>query len=220
MKRLLLLLSAAALLASCSAELPRVAPAGPPTAERIRQSCLTPFPKGKWQFVHAIEAVMSGGKKVFVMGVVVMSSEERSFQCVIMTLEGLVVFDAAYRGQLTVDRAIAPFDSKAFAEGLAKDIQLIFFRPSGPLVDSGFLEKGASVCRYRYPGGGFVDVISNRDRCWEIRQYGLDDRLLRTVKMHPGQGAAGMPKRIELRAQGPRGYKLIMNLIEAVPIQE
>ncbi len=222
MRRLLPLLAVVALLTSCS-NLPRVGPAGRLAATRIRQTCLNHFPKGKWQFVHSIEDVMPDGKKVFVIGIAVISSADRSFHCVIMTLEGLVVFDATYRRRLTVNRAFAPFDSRAFAEGLVKDIRLIFLRPEGAAVESGFLKNGTSICRHREADGGFEDVLCRHGGHWEIRQYAQDDRLLRTVKITSGkdaEGNAGVPKKIELSAHGPQSYKLIMNLIEAVRIRD
>lgn len=221
MRRLLPLLAAVTLLASCS-NLPRVDPAGGLAAAQIRQTCLNHFPKGKWQFVHSIEAVMPDGKRVFVIGIAVISSTDRSFHCVIMTLEGLVLFDATYRQRLTVNRAIAPFDSRAFAEGLAKDIRLIFLRPDGIPVASGFLKNGTSICRHREADGRFEDVVCGHDGHWEIKQYTRDDRLLRTVTITSGKDTesnAGIPKKIELSAHGPNGYELIMNLIEAVRIK-
>jgi len=162
--------------------------------------------------VHSIETLVHGGRSAFVTGVVVVSSRERSLRCVIMTLEGLAVFEAEWDGQLKVNRAIAPFDSKLFAQGLIEDIRLLFLRPPGSPLESGILENGSSICRYRVPEEGIVDVVSQEEGRWEIRRYAADFKLLRTLRIAPDT--------VELTAHGPRGYKLNMNLLEAVRIEE
>ena len=65
------------------------------------------------------------------MGLTVLSSRLRSNRSVIMSLEGFVVFDGEVNQGLTVHRALPPFDSPGFAEGLMADIRLIFFQPEG-----------------------------------------------------------------------------------------
>ncbi|MEW6666880.1 MAG: hypothetical protein AB1512_16885 [Thermodesulfobacteriota bacterium] len=220
MKLLFPLLAAGFLLTACS-NLPTVQPAGD-FAATLQPLCRDPFPKGKWQFVHSIEAVMPGGRSAFVTGVVVLSSVDRTFRCVILTIEGLAVFDAEWDRRLTVNRAIAPFDSKPFAEGLAEDIRLLFLHPRGSPVESGLLQDGDSLCRYRDSNGGIVDVVSRGGGGWGIQRYTRDLHLVRTVNMVPG-GSAGqdeIPQKIELTARGPQAYKLIMNLVEAVRIEE
>ena len=220
MKWLFLFIAAGFVFSSCS-NLPKVRPAGD-LASKEHRSCPNPFPAGKWQFVHSIEAAMPGGRSVFVTGVVVISSAERSFRCAIMTLEGLAVFEAEWDRQLTVNRAIAPFDSKPFAQGMVEDIRLLFLQPPGSPLEWGFLENGNRICRYGESDGGVVDVASKGSGNWEIRRYARDFRLLRTVNMAPGKKTdhAGMPQKIELTAHGSEGYKLIMNLIEAVPLDK
>lgn len=220
MKWFLLLLAAGFLFSSCS-NLPKVHPARDFESAGTYQTCRDVFPQGKWQFVHSIEAVMPGGKSGFVTGVAMISSEDRSFRSVIMTIEGLAVFDAEWDRQLIVNRAIAPFDSKPFAEGLAEDIRLLFLHPLGAPIESGVLENGFSICRYRDSEGEIVDVVSKGNGNVEIRRYARDLRLLRTVKMEPGKNThTGIPQKIELTAHGSQGYKLIMNLVEAVPVRD
>jgi hypothetical protein len=207
---------------ACSS-LPQIIPAGDSTAAQLSDACHLPFPKGRWQFLHSLEANLPGGQKGFLMGLTVISSSDRSIRSVMMTLEGLVVFDAQFNGQLTVKRAIPPFDSSDFASGLIQDIRLIFFEPPGPLIESGSLNNGSSVCRHGDPNGGVVDIITRTDGNWEIRRYRHDDRLVRTVKgTQDGKGGsthpAGIPSRIELRAYGSTKYTLIMNLVEALSL--
>jgi len=222
MKHILLLLSALGLFLSCSS-LPQVYPANDSADLQTGRACRGPFPDGDWQLLHSIEATLPGGKKGFLMGLTVISSSIRTARCVIMTLEGFVVFDALYDKQITVKRAIAPFDSQGFAEGLIRDIQLIFFAPEGPLSETGNVKDGASICRYQNPDGRIVDLVIHGDRTWQIRQYNRQFRLKRTVSAffspkNPGENQYTIPHRLELTAYGDAGYKLIMDLVEAVPL--
>jgi hypothetical protein len=189
----------------------------------LPQTCQRLFPNGKWQFVHSIEAVMPGGQKGLVMGVTVISSRDKTARSVLMTIEGLVVFDASHDQELVVNRSVAPFDQEGFAAGLISDIQLIFFMPQGPLVETGNDPNGASVCRYQNPDGRIVDLVIHGDRSWQIRQYSQQLRLTRTVtaffsQENSAEEQAAMPDRLELTAHGVAGYNLIMDLVEAVPL--
>ncbi len=222
MKSLCLLLCIGCILISCSA-LPSLQPADRAARVELPQTCHQLFPNGKWQFVHSIEAVMPGGQRGLVMGATVISSRDKSAHCVLMTIEGLVVFDARYDQQLVINRAVAPFDHEGFAAGLISDIQLTFFMPQGPLVETGNDPNGASVCRYQNPDGRIVDLVIHRDRSWQIRQYSRQLRLIRTVtaffsKENPAEEQAAIPDRLELTAHGVASYNLIMDLVEAVPL--
>jgi hypothetical protein len=189
----------------------------------LPQTCQRLFPIGKWQFVHSIEAVMPGGQKGLVMGVTVISSVDKTAHCVLMTIEGLVVFDARYDQELVINRAVAPFDQEGFAAGLISDIQLIFFIPQGSLVETGNDPNEASVCRYQNPDGRIVDLVIDADHTRHIRQYTAQRRLRRTVdafftKQESDGGGPDFPDRLELRAHGVAGYTLVMDLVEAVPL--
>jgi len=125
---------------------------------------------------------------------------------------------------MAVKRAIAPFDSDVFANGLIEDINLIFFKPPGSQMASGFLKSGETVCRYQKPDGRLVDIISRGEHNWEIRQYHLDYRLARTVRMSAKNpdltDRKGISDKIELNAPGSPGYALVMDLVEAIPLEK
>jgi len=224
MKPIFLLLSLLGLVLSCSG-LPPVIPDGDSTDPQPVLECRGPFPDGDWQLLHSIEATLPGGHKGFLMGLSVISSSARTVRSVIMTLEGFVVFDVQYDKKISVQRAIAPFDSEVFASGLIEDINLIFFKPTGVLMTSGQLKSGAAVCRYQKPDGRLVDVIHRGQNNWEIRQYRADYRLARTVKMMSARDPdlsdrKGIAEKIELDAHGSPGYALVMELVEAVPLDK
>ena len=207
---------------ACSA-LPGVHPVDIAVGTQLSRKCDNLFPNGKWQFVHSIETTLPAGQKGLVMGVTVISSRDKTVQCAIMTIEGIVVFDARYDQRLVIQRALPPFDSEGFAEGLIRDIQLIFFMPEGLLVETGNDKDGASICRYQKPDGRIVDLVIHGDSSWQIRQYSRQLRLIRTVtaffnKKNSAEEQAAIPVRLELTAHGVAGYNLIMDLVEAVPL--
>jgi hypothetical protein len=189
----------------------------------LPQTCHRLFPSGKWQFVHSIETVMPGGHRGLVMGVTVISSRDKSARCVLMTIEGLVVFDAQFDQRLVINRAVAPFDNEDFAAGLIRDIKLIFFIPQGSLVETGKDPDESSVCRYQNRDGRIVDLVIDADHTRHIRQYTAQQRLSRTVdaiftkKESDGDGP-DFPDRLELKAHDGGGYTLIMDLVEAIPL--
>jgi len=222
MKHILLLLSVLGFILSCSS-LPQVYPAGGSADPQPARTCRGPFPDGDWQFLHSIEATLPGGKKGFLMGLTVISSSNRSVRCVLMTLEGFVVFDALYDGKITVKRAVTPFDAEAFANGLMEDINLIFFKPTESVITSGFLINGSAVCRYQKSDGRMVDIIDQGKHTWEIKQYLPDYRLVRTVKIMStaepdSAGRKEISDSILLIAHGSSGYSLAMDLVEAIPL--
>ena len=204
---------------SCAAP-PQISPikqSGPSTGT---QSCNAPFPRNKWDFVHSIEATMPGGKKAVFIGVTALSPKAGTIHCVIMTLEGLVLFDAQYNHKMVINRGIPPFDSVDFARGLLNDIKLIFFPPEGQLVQSGTAENGSWICRYKTNSGRTVDVIRRHNNLWEIRQYNDNSDLSRSVRAYPDSKRAvkkqeNIPGRLVLTAYGSHGYSLILELIEA-----
>jgi hypothetical protein len=210
-------LIAVLLFLSC-ARLPAIVPvAGADPCEPI-EGCRRIFPTGNWQLLHSIEADLPGGRRSVMMGLTVLSSRRRSNRSVIMSLEGFVVFDGEVNQGLKVHRALPPFDSPGFAEGLMKDIRLIFFQPEGP-AECGKLTDGSTVCRYKNPDGGVVDIVLRSTGTCESRRYDREQHLIRIVRV-PADARIGdgMPQSIELTARGKQSYKLIMTLLEAVPL--
>ncbi|MFZ0614354.1 MAG: hypothetical protein WAM73_19075 [Desulfobacterales bacterium] len=213
----LLVLTGMLLFFSC-ARLPAIVPSAEPAAATA--ACAHVFPAGKWQLLHLIEADLPGGRRGVMTGLTILSSRLRSHRSVIMSVEGLVVFDAEVDRKLTIHRALPPFDAPGFAEGLMEDIRLIFFAPAGPPAECGTLGDGSAVCRYHDSGGGRVDIVSRAAGACEVRRYDRKQRLVRIVKIPVGLPDEGwMPKTLELTARGQQRYKLVMTLLEAVPLE-
>ncbi len=220
MKQIILLLSMLYLTTACSS-LPKVYPPKNVSQPMLQQKCGQLFPEGNWQFFHSIEATMSGGQKGVLLGVTIISSKDRIVQSVLMTIEGMVLLDARYDRQLVINRSVWPFDSEDFAGGLIQDLQLIFFRPPGPLIESGILENGAATCRYQNPDKQVVDIVKHSDQRWELRLYHRGHKKIRTVDMFFNRneinpGGFHVPNRLKLTSHGYLDYTLDMDLIEAV----
>ena len=208
----LLLLLGIFLLTAC-AGLPRMKAIGNAEVSKTVSFCNDAFPQGKWQLAHAIRATLPNGGKAQLLGVTEISSDPEQIHAVMMTIEGLVLFDGLEDGRLTMKRGVAPFDSRAFAKGLMEDIRLIFIKPAGnPIV--GLTEDGFPVCRYRVSDKAMVDVMVGSHGRLEILKY-ENERLIRRVTRESNP----LPEKITLTAYGPARYGLNLRLISAEQIK-
>lgn len=209
------------LMGSCS---PGVGPQAlrPSPVSESMPDCSSPFPRGRWQFVHAIQGNLPHGMKTSAIGVTEISSRTRAAHCILMTAEGFVLFDGVLDEEITINRAVRPFDSPAFAQGLMDDIKSVFFPPQGQLTQTGTLKNSAQVCRYKQQDGTVVDVIMPLNGGWEIRHY-RQNRLIRSVHAYPEKGSPGETRepispRITLTAHRPTPYTLNFRCIRAEPM--
>ena len=89
--------------------------------------CYAIFPGEPWESVHGIEATIRGGGSSSLLGVTKGEPSERRLQSLLLTPEGFILFDAELSEDgLAVRKAVAPFDSPAFARGLMEDVSLLF----------------------------------------------------------------------------------------------
>jgi hypothetical protein len=186
-------------------------------------ACGAIFPHGKWQFVHAIEIFPPVGSEQTVLGIVQLSSEQRTFHCVLMTIEGLVLFEADFDGAVTIQRALPPLDKPGMAEGIVQGISLLFFAPERPCTTAGLSKDAVWICRYPYADRGQEDVVLQADGLWQIRCYNQSHRLMRTIAPMANENlhADGLPpSHVVLKAYGMGGYELRMSLIEANTLEK
>ena len=219
MKRIALLLILTAFIVSC-ARLPVIVPDKEGIGEGANSSCQLLFPQGRWQVTHAIDAIVLGEEKKGLLGASVISSKDRTIQCALMTVEGFVLFSGRYDRELTVERAIPPFDRPGFAEGLIKDLMLLFFIPEAPMTQSG-LTDGAQVCRFMSEKDGTIDVFIDKDQAGWIHKYSPQHKLERTVNAWGRRDISdsiSFAEHMTLKRHGWVGYQLYLRLIEAVPL--
>ncbi len=185
---------------------------------QLRQRCAGNFVEGNWQFVHSIAFKMAGGGGATVIGVTVLDGTK--LKCALMGVEGFVFFEAVLDQELTVSRALPPFDNPEFARGLMRDVQSIFLPPSAQSPLTGMLVDGEPVCRYSGEDGQTIDIIFAEDSSSRMNIYGPD--LSRTRSIQTGSrfplDAEMIPETLEFTASGLRGYTLTMTLISAEKI--
>jgi hypothetical protein len=182
--------------------------------------CVDVLPQGngeKWQFVHSIDFTMKDGSGTTVVGVTTLN--EKDIECALVTVEGLTIFEAAFRHDKSFEirRAIPPFDKPEFAKGLINDIRAIFQPPPGTKMQTGQLAGAASVCRYEEVGGGVVDVLIDNYGCLQIKSYNPGLVLERSITGQSCReiGSSLIPDYILLKTFGRTGYTLKMTLISA-----
>jgi hypothetical protein len=193
-----------------------------PLPEIIRSCEVTPalpqspvaFPSGRWQFVHSISFHPAQGGDGTAIGVLVLDNQE--IHCVLMTVEGLTLFEARSMedGPIEIIRAVPPFDNQEFAVGLMGDVRTIFQKPQG-LVESGGLADGSPVFRYS-AAGRETDILPQEDGCWTMHTYSEQVRVgtirTRSCRMID---SVSIPEDIDLVSNGPVGYALHLHLISA-----
>ena len=210
---------------SC-AGLPAIQPLEKENPTETCSRCDGMYATGQWQLVHAIKAQLPDDSQYTMMGVSQIVSIDRSIHCVLLTLEGTVMFEARYDGAIEVLRALPPFDSGAFAQGIFNDIMLVLLAPVDEPLIVGYLggrdgEKEL-ICRRQASDGTVQDNMYTSASAWEIRRYNADHRLVRRVRSGIGQtdfvGKTPVPPIIELKAYGLFGYELELTLVDAQPL--
>jgi hypothetical protein len=206
------------LLAGGCAGLPPIQPLDQAMKPVVWEECRRPFLPAKYRLVHSLEALLPDGGTATAIGVLIADPQNGSFRSVLMTIEGWVLFDVESGATPRVHRAVAPFDSPAFARRMAEDIGLAFFPPGGEPALWGQAEKGFRGCRFERPGGGFVDVLKNEGGAREIRLYGTGQEPLKRVKI-PILERPGLADELEIRGEDWPTYALRLRLIEAEEIE-
>jgi len=224
MNRLLTALFLLLVLTTGCARLPEILPVSVPDAGGTADPFLGVYPSGRWQLYHTIDARVPGGGTRHLTGVSVISSETGRIQCALMTLEGLVLFSGGYmEGDLTVDRAVSPFDRSGFAQGLMADLRLLFFRSGTRAIETGILADGSRVKRYQSDDGDTTDLIVREDGTWTIHRYtgtklecAIEARDVRASETTDGETFA---QTLTLNRPGLLGYTLEMHLVEALRLE-
>ncbi|MBC2712345.1 MAG: hypothetical protein HGJ94_15570 [Desulfosarcina sp.] len=198
--------------------MPQIQPADADRQSRIEACCQSHFLQGRWQLVHTINARLHGGRQATLTGVIVLSTADASIHCVLMTLEGFVLFEAVDHGRVSVRRAFGPFGNDNFAKGVMDDIRFLFFEPEDGIVAAGKFEDNTDGCRYQAPQNRTVDLVELADGGWRMRQYDQFGYPLRTMTADAANHS-GVSPRLILEAGGRNAYRLSMTLVEAIQLQ-
>ncbi len=177
--------------------------------------CYAIFPAGPWESVHKIEATFGGGSSSLI-GVTKGEPSERRLQSVLLTPEGFVLFDAERKiTGISVRRAVAPFDSQAFARGLIEDVSLLFFPPAGKPTTWGKETNGTMTCKWENPENS-TEVTGSMTSGWRILRRNRYGEVTKEVVLNR-PFLNGLASRMELRAFKPAPYILKMTLVQTSP---
>ena len=182
-----------------------------PGAPEDLENCVALFPSGPWECVHKIEAVIQEGMSSSLLGVTKGDPAGRKLHTVLLTPEGFILFEAEQREDtISVLKAVAPFDSPAFARGLMEDVNLLFLPPKGGPSEWGRSADGAIVCLWESPEGSRREITLSA-----VGKISLRDRhgdLVKEALLLP-PFVEGLASQMELRAYKPAPYRLMMTLL-------
>ena len=178
--------------------------------------CHAIFPAEPWESVHKIEATVRGGSSSLI-GVTKGEPSTRRLQSVLLSPEGFILFDAEVRDNgIAVRKAIAPFDSPAFASGLVEDVSLLFLPPKAKPTTWGKETNGTMICKWEGPDNSHTEITGSMDRGWRILRRDKYGEVAKEVALN-GPFLNGLASHVEYRAFKPVAYTLRMTLIEASP---
>jgi hypothetical protein len=186
-----------------------------PGAPEDLQMCLALFPSGPWESTHKIEANIREEFSSALLGVTKGDPEGRKLHTVLLTPEGFILFEAEQHGStMSVLKAVAPFESAAFAKGLMEDVEFLFLPPAGLPSKCGRTADGAILCQWEGPDGSRRELALSAVRKMSLRdKHG--DLTKEAVLMAPF--VKGLASQMELRAYKPARYKLKMTLLPGAP---
>ncbi len=178
--------------------------------------CHAIFPAEPWESVHKIEATFGGGSSSLI-GITKGEPSERRLQSVLLTPEGFILFDAERRvNGISVRRAVAPFDSPAFARGLIEDVSFLFLPPPAKPTTWGKETDGTMICKWEDPDNSHTEITGSMDNGWRILRRDKYGEVTKEVVLN-GPFLNGLASRMEFRTFKPAPYKLRMTLIQAFP---
>ena len=179
--------------------------------------CYAIFPAEPWESVHKIEATFRGGGSSSLLGVTKGDPSERKLQCLLLTPEGFILFDAERRENgITVWKAVAPFDSPAFASGLMEDVTLLLLPPRVKPRRWRKETDGTTICNWEGPDDSHTEIRGSMDSGWRILRRDRYGEVIKEVVLN-GPFVNGLASRMELRAFKPASYKLRMTLVQPSP---
>jgi len=189
---------------------------GPGSPEDL-PGCYAIFPAEPWESVYKLEATIRGGGSFSLLGVTKGEPSERRLQSLLLTPEGFILFDAELRGgEMAVRKAMAPFDSPAFAGGLMEDVSLLFLPPKDKPTGWEKKTEGTMICNWEGPDDSHTEVTGSMERGWRILRRDKYREVMKEVVLK-GPFVNGLASRVELHAFEPTSYRLRMTLVQPSP---
>jgi len=186
-----------------------------PGAPEDLHRCAALFPSGPWESVHSIEAVIPGGMSSSLLGITKGDPAGRRLHTALLSPEGFILFEAEKREEkISVLKAVAPFDSPAFARGLMEDVGFLFLAPGARPSQWGRTADGAALCRWEEPDGSRKEIrFATAVRIVLLDRHG---DLVKEALLH-GSFVKGLAPQVELQVYRPAPYRLKMILLRGTP---
>ncbi len=179
--------------------------------------CYAVFPGEPWESVHRIEATVRGEGSSSLLGVTKGEPSERRLQSLLLTPEGFILFDAELSGDgIAVRKAMAPFDSPAFARGLMEDVSLLFLPPQGKPAAWAKETDGTMICNWENHDDSHTEISGSMESGWRILRQNKNGKVIKEIVLN-GPFVNGLASRIELRTFRPAPYRLRMTLVQPSP---
>ncbi len=187
-----------------------------PAGTEHQQRCMLPFSFTPTRYINAIEAQLPDGRSMTLIGITVINPTERTVRVGIVTIEGLLLFDAStHNGDITLYRSLSPFDGSEFRNALLDDVQFILLPPAGEIQQFGISTSGSSICRYVSDGDMTIDIIVHQDDSWELQKFKNGSVPICVAK---GSAKSGdLPGIVVLQGLQPRRYRLQLRPISVEP---
>lgn len=189
----------------------------PPYKPLIPESgvaCPGIFPPKAFRVVHQIDIKSALiGKGVFI-GAAKVDPQKDALHAVLMSAEGMVLFEAEYEnGDIKIISAFPPLSDPAFAKRLMADVSFVLLKPAGGPVEQGVDGQGLTACRWAAEADAVLETALMPDGAVRMRLYGGDRRVVKEALAWPPFDR-GMPARISLKAFGPSNYTIELMLID------
>lgn len=179
--------------------------------------CYAIFPGEPWESVHRIEATIRGGGSSSLLGVTKGEPSERRLQSLLLTPEGFILFDAELsEGGIAVRKAVAPFDSPAFARGLMEDVSLLFLPPQLKPTAWAKETDGTMICNWEDRDDSHTEISGSMDSGWRILRQNKKGKVIKEIVLN-GPFVNGLASHVELRTFEPASYTLRMTLVQPSP---
>jgi hypothetical protein len=133
----------------CGGARTRIFPLTGAAALQTALGCERVFPHGAFEVTHVVEASIPFSDDTSLIGVVAAEANHKQFRSLLLTQEGIVIFDAVRRGAVVeVVRALPPIDPEGFGRAMTDDVKLVLLLPDGSNSEVGRTEQGIPICRW------------------------------------------------------------------------
>ncbi|MBN1381804.1 MAG: hypothetical protein JXA41_09030 [Deltaproteobacteria bacterium] len=198
------------ILTSCAAVV-TYEPLKPPSPGAV---CPTIFPETDFRAVHRIEISSARSGKSAFIGAVKCEPDKSTLHAVLMSAEGMVIFEAAVKkGAFRIISAFPPLDDSVFARGLMADVSFLLLKPAGMPMETGLDRQGLMTCRWSAAAGGVIEQSMMRAGAVRIRRYNQAGRITKEALALPPFDR-GLPVAMHLKVSGPVKYFIDLKLLE------